>query len=355
MLIEFLHWWTEQLAACLPARWRGDNARQGTAIVLEWQDGGPSPFLAVAERQGGQTKPIETLPLASGETALAERLRALLARAGTARPQDKPLILRLPGSLLLERDVVLPLAVGRDAERAVGYDLDRLTPFQAADVYWTAARQSQDREKGELTLRLSLIAKASARPMLEALDRLGIAPAMLEAPRPGGGDCAIALTPPDQAAERRDRRTLALLGSLCGALALLAILLPFAQQSWLEAELDDRIAALRPAVSEVETLRRRLLADTASGDAIAAQQAATGDPLAALAALTAILPDNTFLQDFSMAERKISLRGQSKEAAPLIAAMTNDPALRNPTFSAPIMRVSNGQMELFAIRAEWGP
>ena len=43
-------------------------AGQASAIVLEWLDGGPSPFLAVAERQGGQTRPLETVPLTGGDT-----------------------------------------------------------------------------------------------------------------------------------------------------------------------------------------------------------------------------------------------------------------------------------------------
>ena len=146
-----------------------------------------------------------------------------------------------------------------------------------------------------------------------------------------------------------------MLGGLCAVLLVAALALPFIQQYQAETELDDRIAALRPRVTEVEQLRRRIAAEAASGDVVAAERATTGDPIAALAAVTTILPDDTFLQEFSMNQRKLSLRGHSAAAARLIAALANDPTIRNPAFAAPVTRVESGQADIFSIRADWGP
>jgi general secretion pathway protein L len=176
----------------------------------------------------------------------------------------------------------------------------------------------------------------------------------LEAPRLAGGECLIPLQPESPAQARRERRISVALAGLCLCLALTAAASPFVQQALAEAELDARIAALQPRVAEVEALRRRVQAEAASGDAIGQEYAAIGDPLAAIAVLTTLLPDDTFLQELSLAQRKLGLRGQSASASRLIAALAADPAIRNPAFAAPVVRVESGQRDVFSIRAEWG-
>jgi general secretion pathway protein L len=74
-----------------------------------------------------------------------------------------------------------------------------------------------------------------------------------------------------------------------------------------------------------------------------------------LHALTAVLPDNTFLTDLTLKQRQIALRGQSANAALLISALSAEPSLRNPSFAAPVTRAASGGSDLFAIAAEAAP
>ena len=72
----------------------------------------------------------------------------------------------------------------------------------------------------------------------------------------------------------------------------------------------------------------------------------------ALAAITEILPDDSYLTEFTMRERKITLAGQASSAPKLISALSADPRIRNPAFTAPVTRNENNRNDVFAIRAD---
>lgn len=346
MINEFLHWWGEQLADCLPARWRAGAASQ--AVLLDWRN---DRSVSVSTRRGGTAEVRDSVAI-TPEAGPA--LRAAIARCGARQTGGGwTLVLRLPGRMLLERDVTLPIAAARAPDRVIGYEMDRLTPFRAEDVFWSCRPAGRDAARGQAAFRLALIPKASVRPLLDALGQLGVSPAALEAPREGGDACLIGLQADKPGRARRERRVTLALAALCLCLALAAAASPFVRQAMNEAELDARITALRPRVTEVEALRRRVQAEAASGDAVGQEYAALGDPLAALAALTALLPDDTFLQEFSLAQRKLGLRGHSASASRLIAALAADASIRNPAFAAPVVRTESGQRDVFSIRAEW--
>lgn len=342
MINEFLHWWGEQLVACIPARWRGGAATR--AVLLDCRDG---RSVTVSVRRAGKVEVRDTVAITQDARA---PLRSAITRAGAGRA----LVLRLPPGMLLERTVTLPIAAARAPERVIGYEMDRLTPFRAEDVFWTFDTVGRDTTRGQAMFRLSIVPKAAAQPLLDTLVPFGVAPVALDAPRSIGGDCIIPLQPANPQRKRREHRVTVALAGLCLCLALAAIASPFVRQALMEAELDSRIAALQPRVAEVEVLRRRVQAEAASGDVIGKEYAALGDPLAALAAITTLLPDDTFLQEFSLAQRKLGLRGQSASASRLIAVLAADPAIQNPAFAAPVVRVESGQRDVFSIRAEWG-
>ena len=353
MLGEFPRWWSDQLIACVPARWKAAEAGGSDVLVVTWHDGPGDAHIMIGRRRGNGATEQPEIRLPAADTANPPD-PALLSRIFQARGK-RQVALRLPARVLLERDVSLPLAAAGAPERVIGYEMDRLTPFNAEDVYWTCADPRPDRARGQVRLRLSVIAKAPVRPMLDMLARFGLEPSWLEVPRGDGVDCRIVIAPVDRARQRRERAAVAMLAGLALVLGVVAMATPFFTQWRDDAALDARIAALRPRVAAVEAVRQRIALEAATGDVVAAERAAIGEPLAALATLTTLLPDDTFLQEFSLAQRKLIVRGHSAAAARLVAALASEPAIRNPAFAAPVMRIENGQAEIFTIRAEWVP
>jgi len=148
-------------------------------------------------------------------------------------------------------------------------------------------------------------------------------------------------------------------------LAVLILISPFLRQSLAMADVQDRLEAQAPRMNQVETLRRRISGAGAGGDAVATETRRLGDALEALAAVTEIFPDDSYLTEFTMRERKMTLSGLSASAPRLISLLSADPRIHNPAFTAPVTRqepVRTGQAgqdttqrDVFSIRAELAP
>ncbi len=348
MLREFLDWWLRQIASLLPARLRQGEGRQADALVISADADGAAAELST--RRNGRLASLGRFAL--DEPGLA-RAEAALARRGVRQPgRAQATVLLLPAALLLERDVSLPLAAERDPEQVLQFEMDRLTPFDATEVFWTWTLRARDRVRARLHLRVSLVPQAAIRPLLATLSRIGIAPTTLEFAT-GSGLRRIGMAHTHAGRGRRTR--LALAAALCASLALAAIVTPFVRQSLAARALDRRIAALAPGVAAAEALRARITREAAGKDVLVAERGRVGDALAAIAAVTDILPDDTYLTDFTLRSRKLVMNGRSAAAARLIGLLSAAPQLREPAFLAPVTRSETGRADLFSIRAELAP
>ena len=337
MLDPFLAWWGRQLRALVPAGMAGGLA--GGPWLIASLDG--TGALGLALRRRGIERSL-------GPAPAGPALREAVRRAGCA-----PLLLRLPPGLLLEREVVLPLSAERDAAAALRFEIDRITPFAAEEVHWSWETVRRDPARGRLVLRLLLVPRGLLADILGRLREAGARPALLEAEGPEGGRRRIALAGTGLAPWQR--RTLRLATLACAALACATLAAPFLRQSRAAAEVEARIAALQPQAAAADALRQRLDEMAAGGDLARLAHSDFGDALGLLAAVTAVLPDDTFLTDLALKERQVTLRGQSADAARLIAALSVNPVFRNPSFAAPVTRAAEGGPDVFAIQAEAVP
>jgi general secretion pathway protein L len=358
VLREFASWWARQMLALVPARLVPDAGRADALLVI-LQDAPDSPLtLSLRRRQResliGRFSHDEP-GLRAAAAALRQQPRAI----------RRHVVLRLAGRALLARDVTLPLAAERDVSRVLSYEMDRLTPFTAEEVFWKASVMRRDRARGRMELRLLLVPKAALAPVMAALARIGGAPTAIEAASDGSlADATQRIDLMPEAASRNRSRILALTAGLAGALALAALVIPFVAQSRARARVERDIAALQPQVAEVTALRRRLAAGAAGADIVAAERARIGDALQVLATVTDLLPDDTVLSELSLRQGRLGISGQSQAAARLIPTLAADPLIRNPSFVAPVTRAlpvglnnrgSGTPSDLFSIRAELSP
>lgn len=338
MLGTVLTWWATQMRSWLPAG--GADARD--LLVAEPL---PSGRLRLLRRRRGATT---ELGIHGSDPA---GLAAVLRRS--------PVLLRLPPGVVLERDVSLPLAAERDLATVLDLEMDRLTPFRADAVHWTWTVLRRDPERGLVSVRLHLVPRGRTAEALATLSGAGAAATTIEAPG-AGGTCRIPAGPGATRAGPWRRRAVPALTAACAVLAAAAAAVPFVAQWRRMDRVDDRIAALRPAVAEAEALRRRLSTGSTEGDAVSAERARLGEPLRVLAALTDAMPDDTFLSELTLRGGQVTVSGQSAAAARLVAVLAADPAFRNPGFSAPLTRAeprpgATARRDLFSLRADTGP
>ncbi len=130
--------------------------------------------------------------------------------------------------------------------------------------------------------------------------------------------------------------------------------LPFWLQAQARAAVEERIAAVKPRVDQAETLRKRIAAAAEGSDVLGAERARVGDALHAIATLTDLLADDTYLLGLSMQKRQVTLEGSSAAASRLLTTLSANPSVRNAAFAAPVTRSETGS-DLFSIKAEIMP
>ncbi len=345
MLEEFAAWWLAQWRDLLPERWRGAGADRAPVLLAEPDRLDAPGRFRITLREDGHEQLLGAL-----EPGVAPA--SLLG----GRPRAPNLLLRLPASQpVLSRDVTLPLAAERDLAAVLGFEMDRLTPFTAAELRWGYAVTRRDRAAGRLLLRLSLVPREAVERALAALAGLGLRADALEGIDADGTRRRIPLAHDGDRRLKREHALAIAAWATVGVLALLVIAAPFLRQEMALAAVSHRINALRPAVRQADAIRTRIEAATAGSDVLAAASRDTGDALATLASLTAAMPDDTFLTDLSMTGRKVTINGQSASAAKLIGVLSANPVWRNPTFAAPVTRLETTRTDLFSIRAELAP
>ncbi|MBV8455242.1 MAG: PilN domain-containing protein [Acetobacteraceae bacterium] len=349
MLTELLVWWIGQIRDLLPAHWRAGSAVPSNALVLTIQ---PSPtpdppLVLVAERR----RRSETELLAFSPGALdQERLRALLRRRG----RNLLVVIRVPPAWLLEREVVLPIAAADEMGRVLSYEMDRFTPFRADEVIWTFMLQARDPAQQVVRARLSLVPRVSLDQLLSLLEAAGAAPTLLECNRPDGEIRAIPIARPLTARDRRRRFAERALVLGCLALVVAVIAVPLVRQTLARADVEARIAALEPKARQAEILRARIAGALKGADVMTKEQARTGNVLEILAALTQILPDDTYLTSLRLKDQTLTIEGQSAAAAKLIPALSNNALFADPAFTGPVTRTEHGK-DLFELRVSVNP
>lgn len=345
MIGAFFAWWVGQLAELLPAWLRRPAAMCADALLVAPL--GPldrAGTVAVLLRRGGREAQLGQFALGSSQ------LDAL------PRSPRRPIVLRLGRAELLEKALSLPLAAHGDLDQVLAFEMDRETPFTVDEVYWAHRVEAIDRQQGRLLVRLLLVPKASVAALLRALAQAGIAPRWAEIADAPAEYPLLPLDGDRLRPQQRSRWLVRAAAAGCAVLAAGAIATPFARQAVQLTALDREVRAGRAIAAEAETLRREIDRLSRSADLIRSAREKTGRPLEVLAAATRLLPDDAYLTEFELRQRKVTLGGRSSAgAARLIGAFAADGKFRNPSFSAPVTRVEALRAEVFTIGAEVGP
>jgi general secretion pathway protein L len=267
-------------------------------------------------------------------------------------------VLRLPEADVLGKTVTLPLAAERELGQVLAFEMDRETPFTAEEVFWTYRILHRDRQRGQLSVRLLFVPRARLSSLLETLGRAGIAPSRAEIADDPNRDTFLPLNSGTGQPRADSGRSFFYwpAAALCVGLAIGAIVTPFVRQAAALSAVNQEIAKSRPVAAEANELRRQIERLSGSAELIDSERDKAGRPLVALAALTRLLPSDTYLTEFRHQQQKVTMSGRSGGAASrLIGAISESNQLRNPAFTAPVTRIEALRAEVFAITAEVGP
>jgi general secretion pathway protein L len=252
--------------------------------------------------------------------------------------------------MVLQKRYAVPTAPRGDLEQMLRHDLARITPFPAHALFWRWDGRPKPGDRTRTEIVLTMVPKTALAATLDRLAAAGIVPRFLEI---GAGVQRRLVPLAEQDADRS--RLVPLLARVCAGLAVVALVLPFMLQELALRTTNAEIAAVQPAVAQVEALRRSLTAGSAGREVLAREQERTADVLQVLATLTRVLPDDSFLTDFALRDRHFTISGRSASAPGLITGLSEEPAFRDASFTAPVTRIEGATADIFSIGADVAP
>jgi len=341
----FLRWWGGELAALVPVRWRAAFAGGERWYVVERQTDG------WRLRRSGESAVLAEVADIDG----AEHRVAVLARAlSEADPADRRIALVLPATQVLRRRLVLPVAARDNLRQVVGYDLDRQTPFRAEDIHYGVRELGEGGPEGRFVAELAATPRAMLDPLLDELASLGVAPDRVDVAQ-GHALAGVDLLPPIRAPRRIDRRR----RLNAGLFAVIGLLLFAVMAAWLHnrnAALETMradVEAMQGDAQRVKALRQRLTESAGASGFLARKKMETAAVLPVLEELTHRLPDDTWLERFTLnASGQLGFQGQSPQAARLIDALKAARTIGDPSFQGTIQADPTSGKERFYMQAK---
>ena len=343
-IAAFLGWWLMELGGLLPHRFRqaGRRGRRGLVLAL-----GPDESTVMERTAEGE----RTLGSVATEVPdHDQRLRALLARA---RRRGRPATVRLPGDLGLRKVLDLPLAARDDLEQMLRFEMDRLTPFKADEVYFAQRLLATDPAAKRISVELHVAPRRVVDEALATTRRLGLETVRVElatADATGANSSNLLRQEPGAGArEARLNRTLALVAV---ALAVIAVVIPLRRQQATLADLETRVASARAEAEESMALRERIEQLARSAQFLIAEK--TGRPMVTevLAELTQLVPDQAHIIQLELRDGTVQLHGYATAASELIGLFDQSKLFKTPQFRSPVTQDPRSGFERFHLSVE---
>ncbi|WP_159680292.1 PilN domain-containing protein [Luteimonas sp. 9C] len=343
----FLSWWGAALSSWLPARVRELFGLASRRLLLRGDVG----EIALHLQDADGVRDLARVPRAAFDDGVGDPLATLLA----PRTIDLPRWLLLPARAGLRRQLTLPEAAGDRLHDVLGFEIDRQTPFAAADVRYDH-RVLGRRGDGQIDVELVVVPRAAIDTQLAALGPL--AP-MLAGIDLDGESGPLGVNLIDDARRRRredpQRRVQVLILGIAVLLTAFGLWQMRENRSAAADALEARVAA-EATRARAASAQRQQLTDLREGMAfLQAQRAARPLTVAVLDELARRLPDSTSLEKAAIEGDRVLLIGLSTEASALVGQLSGSTLWRAPALAGALQNDPRTRSDRFTLTAELVP
>jgi general secretion pathway protein L len=343
-LPAFFDWWGSELAFLIPERVKKFFGRSRPTVILRKSNGGVNVTIWGKDRLDD----LGVFPLDEDGAVRREDLWRERPEIQTAE-----ILLDLTPAEALIKRFRLPAATEENLARVTGFELDRLTPFAAEQVYYHGRLIERLPETKQLLVELALTPRSKLDPLLSALAACGWFPDRVEIDGDPGRRRHQLL--PEAYQKRRARLPKLVNAALGGLLALLLLViavLPIWRDYQRTTELEQELRKVSKVAKEVEALRQD--AEKLSREASFVVDKKRTEPalVDVLNELSRVIPDNTWLYGLQYKDRRLVIQGQSPSASSLIAVIEASPYFLNTSFVSPVTKDVTSGFERFQIASE---
>ncbi len=342
----FLAWWGAALSAWLPGRVRELFGLASRRLLLVGHGGD----IALRLQDADGVRDLARVPRTAFDETAGDPLAALLA----PRTIELPRWLLLPARAGLRRQLTLPEAAGDRLHDVLGFEIDRQTPFAAADVRYD--HRVLGRRDGQIDVELVVVPRAAIDAQLAALGPL--AP-MLAGIDLDGESGPLGVNLIDDARRRRredpQRRVQLLILGIAVMLTAFGLWQMRENRSAAADALEARVAA-EATRARAASAQRQQLTDLREGMAfLQAQRAARPLTVAVLDELARRLSDSTSLEKAAIEGDRVLLIGLSTEASALVGQLSGSTLWRAPALAGALQNDPRTRSDRFTLTAELVP
>jgi general secretion pathway protein L len=303
------------------------------------------------------TKLSVRLWLPTGERVLSRNMLIAPTQDGKGVRTARFDAVLLPESLLLRRNLSLPILQTQDLIAALALEAQNLNPFDPSDVVWTYEAIPKDGRIMRAHLLLTsrkLIAEhiEAVHPELKAsLPEVWV-------PRADGVGFVM-LAGFGEARRLRHsvawRWVSALLAMLVLALIAAMALTPSIQLYLRTQQAHKAMSVLFQKVAPVLTQRESLTRTTDLINGLTEIIGKPIQPLQVLKRITDALPDDTYLWTLQLQGAKVNMTGQTVNTSVLMKQLDTTPGMSNVTAPTPASKLPGAPREQFAIEFTFNP
>ena len=352
----FWRWWTQELRQLLPERFSkfGGASRiplvalRGGEVVLVDAKGTPGPAPASVA--------MEALDPAAQRIAMRQFLEA----AGETRGRVR---LCLEREELLSRRVMLPAATEENLAQVLGFEMDRLTPFRAEDVYFDHRIVARDPATGQVQVLIAVARRDVIDSKVERLRTWGAnVQGVTVHDEAAAGGAPLDLLPHGMKGQRDSGRDRLLVPGLAAAVFLLfavALLYPVYQKRSAVIALHPLLAKAKQEAESTDVIRTALEKQVTDYNFLATRKLGSWPALAFVEEVSRLLPDNTWVNQMDVKtagkNREVQVTGETASASKLIEIFEQSSVLQNAAPKGAVTRGSLPGTERFMIVAEARP
>jgi general secretion pathway protein L len=348
----FWRWWGRELAFLVPKRCRAWLAPfDGCLLMTPNAEGYQLAFYP-------STNPNQWLWQTQLAVATPVTAEALLSQYPGLEKAER--VLCLPAADTVLTPVFLPEAAAATLEQVLQFELDRLTPFTADQVEMASVLLGKT-GYGQCQALLVAVPRQRLESYLQDLTVWGLLPHRVEAERVRQ-DSPHLLAATDLLPERYrprasygQRALKAALSLTVLALLVVVMVWPLWQQQQAVAFLKQHNKALEAPAQRVEQLQTTLDNLRAETEQLVALQRSQPDTLAMINALSALIPNDSWLTHLQYADKQLQIYGLSPSASGLIQALEASPYFSKVSLSAPLTQDKLSGRERFQISMEVNP
>ena len=353
---SFFRWWRGEISRMLPDRLALLGGAGATPLLLV--EAGEAIAIDPRDTTGGAEKSASLAAL--DEPRRRTAVRTLLESIGETRNRARAALRR---DEALVRRVTLPAATEENLGQVLAFEMDRLSPFSAEEVYFDQRVASRDLTGGQIVVELAIARREAVDARVRELRALGVSVQGVAL-----RDDAIRsahpfdLLPPEQRGARETPNERLVRNGLIG-LVLLMFVATLVYPVWRKREAVTQLLPVvekaRQEAQATDAVVRDLERQAADYNFLLARKHAWYPTAAYVEELSRVLPDHTWLTQLDIRTvgktREMTMTGETASSSKLIELLEQSKMFQNTSPKGPTTRGQLPGTERFMIGGELRP